>query len=491
METTKGLKIAHMVNWAPGKSGMYESVQELMYEEIKRGYDAKIVDVVPNNPLRKKLEKNHRTLKDGLVVGIERDTWSSQCDILCWHRFMPEIYFQDPRKNLVMFLHGMPDYVFIQEHEKKDKAFSLIKGSYNGLSNCRAYIGMWRAHDGYWSHLLPGKLVNTQCWINTSKIKMKADANFDPDHIKLVCFDTWRGHKEPYWLINAAKLLMNKYDKGELPFKVTLDIFGQDQTTMPSCWIALCDEYLNKNIFFRGYANPQEIFDNHDISLTQIREETRVVRESLLAGMPLVVGETSAPYTDYKAGFRDVGEYAKEIERCCYDIRDDAKRKSIQGKNRAYAIENFNIEKNSLPIFECFEKIVRETKLREYTPQYWKLANCEVENPLTGKDGDFTEGHGTKTLVCSVNRENSPWKEKDADHYYIDFKDVIEYDEKEDFITKYNLDEKFPDGYFSHIYVDYLDYLPEDFRSKFEKYLNRISCGIISKCSLKEVKKAS
>ena len=81
MARTKGLKIAHMTNFAPDRSGMYMSVEELMYRELEVGYDAKIVDVVKNNPLRLKECKNYQAIKDGLVIGAENDNFSQEADI--------------------------------------------------------------------------------------------------------------------------------------------------------------------------------------------------------------------------------------------------------------------------------------------------------------------------------------------------------------------------------------------------------------------------
>jgi hypothetical protein len=86
MKITKNMKIVHLTNFAPGKSGMYESVHELMEEERRVGYDARIVDVVANNPLRLKDCKNYPSVKNGFVIGTENDTFSQEADILCWHR---------------------------------------------------------------------------------------------------------------------------------------------------------------------------------------------------------------------------------------------------------------------------------------------------------------------------------------------------------------------------------------------------------------------
>jgi hypothetical protein len=228
---------------------------------------------------------------------------------------------------------------------------------------------------------------------------------------------------------------------------------------------------LNKYIYFRGYANPQEIFDNHDISLTQIREETRVVRESLLAGMPLVVGETSAPYTSYKAGFRDVGAYADEIERCCLDIRDEVKRRHIMQTNREYALKIFDIKRNSKPIFECFERIMSEGEMKEKTPDYWAKAKFKVDGPPQIKPDE--NSFKTKILVCSVDKHKKPKGSKE-DFYYLHYKDILQMHKKEDYIEDYTINEKYPENYFNYIYVDYLDIVPETVRELLLKYFNKI-----------------
>lgn len=472
MNRTKGLKIAHMCNVAFGKSGMFESVYELMHQELAVGYNAKIIDVVANNPIRKKINKNHPDLLNGNIIGTEEDNFSQDADILCWHRFMPEEYFEDKRKNLIMFLHGMPDFVFMQEHEKQDKAFSLIAKSYSQIPNCYYYIGMWKVHEGYWNHLLPGKLVNTNCWADLTRIQPKADYNFNKEHIKLVCFDTWRGHKEPYWVINAVKILINKYERGEIPFKVTLDIYGQDVSSIPEVWILLVKEYLNKYIFFRGYGQPQDIFNNYDIALTQIVEETRIVRESLLSGIPLIVGEESVEYTDYGAGFRNVEAYSREIERCCLDIMDDDKRKAIHKKNREYAIQNYDVVKNAEPIFDCFEKVYEESKNRELTPEV--LKSYKVEKEIENFDFNKIKNEfKTKVLICSINSDKKDIKGlENIDYYYIPYSQIANV--KNDYVESYLIKEEYPEKYFDFIYIDYLDIMPQLDREKLEKYINKI-----------------
>lgn len=491
MNVTKGLKIVHMTNWAPNKSGMYESVEEMMYEERRLGYDARIVDVVPNNPLRMREEKNHRTLRDGLVKGFENEEWSSEADILCWHRYLPEIYFKDPRKNLVLFLHGQPDFVFFQEEDDKDKAFSLIKGAYNSLPQCSAFIGMWRDHDlGYWGHLLPGKLVSTcNPWMNLDRVRMHSDSNFNPNHIRLANFDTWRSTKTPFYVVNAVKTLIRQYEAGEIPYKITLDLFGQEPKGIKNVWIVLCQEYINKYIFFRGYAHNQEIFDNFDAILTTGSEETRVVRESLAAGMPLIVGETHCDYTDYKAPFRAPHKYAEEILRMCGDLRDDKKRKAIMEKNRKYAVDNFDIRKNIRPVIETFERIARESRMKEYTPKYWEAFPSNAKSVEDGNQIELSDSHGTKVLNCTVSDDGFGGYEN-IDKYSIRFDEMINYNEEAEYIVDYKIDEKFPDNYFDAIYVDYLDILPRFHRERFEKYLKRIKKedGKIIKGHLKGVK---
>ena len=86
MERTKGLKIAHFCNVAFQRSGMWESVYELLKREREVGYDARAVDVVKNNPLRLKEFNNHPDILNGNIIGIENDNFSQEADILCWHR---------------------------------------------------------------------------------------------------------------------------------------------------------------------------------------------------------------------------------------------------------------------------------------------------------------------------------------------------------------------------------------------------------------------
>ena len=478
MKITKGLKIAHLCNFAEGKSGMYESVKDICYYENEIGYNAKIVDVVANNPLRLNIMKDCQIIKDGLIVGIEEDEWTQQCEIINWHRYLPEEFFSQARRNFILWLHGQPDFVFLQENDGKDKAYSLIKGSYNSLPQCRAFVGMWEDHDkGYWEHLLRGKLLSTgNPWIRLENYQMNSDVNFDPNHIKLVCMDTWRSTKTPFYVINAVITLIDMYEEGKLPYKVTLDIFGQDIKAIKRVWFVLTEKYLNKYIFFRGYANVSEIFNNYDIVLTTGSEETRVIRESLASGMPLIVGETHCKYSDYKAPFRAPYKYAEEIMRLIDNIKDKDKRKALMEKNRNYALENFDVRKNSKPIFELFERIYRDSLKREYTPTYFANLPKKADSKCNFDINKVEDKFSIKILSCCVFKDNSIFKElKNVDKYHIPYQDIVNHSEEEEYILDYILKDELPEKFFDYIYIDYYDILTEDAKKTFWDYLLKIA----------------
>ena len=95
-----------------------------------------------------------------------------------------------------------------------------------------------------------------------------------------------------------------------------------------------------------------------------------------------------------------------------------------------------------------------------------------------------------KELEISGYKDKDKIKDEDKDRY----KDVVEYNEKDELIVKYKFTEDFPENYFDFIYTDYLELLPEKYQETLTKYLDKIAkkgASVIHLSPPKEVKKAS
>jgi len=364
---SKGKKVVHFCNYGPIDSGMYKTVRELVYEELRMGYDAWVVDNIANNKIRLEGIYHDSLFKEGRVIGLEEDNKSRDADLICWHSWIPPEYIDDRSKHLVMFLHGMPSFIFHNELYHKEPVLSFLKKASHSLTHCHFFITLWPSHKPFWENILRDKLVVTNSWVSSDSINLKSDASFDPGHLKLVVMDTWRAGKEPYYIINSIQILISKYHREEIPYKVTLDIYGQEVKNVQPVWQTLIREGFEKYINFKGKDDPQNIFDRHDILLTQIGDESRIVREGLLSGIPIVSGYPYADWTSFKHDCRDIKGYADQILRCWKLMQDRDKRIKIYRENRNIALRKFDIRKNAIPIFRCYERIF-ELQKRAYSP---------------------------------------------------------------------------------------------------------------------------
>ena len=107
------------------------------------------------------------------------------------------------------------------------------------------------------------------------------------------------------------------------------------------------------------------IFGSHDILLTQIGDESRIVREGLLSGIPIISGYPYAAWTPFKHDCRDIEGYADAIMHCWGLMQKREKRLQMHQENRDVAFDNFDITKNVTPIFKCYEKIFKKTREKE------------------------------------------------------------------------------------------------------------------------------
>ena len=481
MNKRQPLKICHLCNWAPGKAGMSQTVLDMVEEERRLGHEAFFIDVQKNNPFRK---NNHPAVQDGVVIGIEDQRATNlmkDCDIYGWHRYMPQEFWEDKRKNLVLFLHGRPDHVFLDEedaskkrklvgnkNQTKDRSFALIKSAYDHVVNCRAIVGLWDVLDkGFWKHLLKDKLFSMSAWANTDIYGYKNYCNFNPKEVRLATFDTWRSVKNPYYVINAARVLMYEYEMGLSDVKYTLDIYGNEPSQMDEVWLTLTSDYLGKFIFFRGYAQTEEIFNNSDIIITSSNDETRIVRESLANGICLVA-DADVPFTSFQANYRDPYAVAMEIKRASEYLESKENQVKLVEDNREYAKKHFDIKQNITPVIDLFYDLVDECNFREILPETRKTMDYKVE-PL---EMNFKDDYSTKVLNCTFRRDKSPFINKKVDNYFWDYEQICIVDQE--YIDDFDFSNDFIHEFFDIIYVDYYDCIANKDRHLFDLWINKL-----------------
>lgn len=408
---SQGKRIVHFCNYSPLDSGIYPETRDLIYEELRVGYDSWLID---NTNTSGKDDVIHDQLwESGRIINFDDDDKTEGADLICWHSWLPDKYMNDRTAKIIMFLHAMPSHLFYNELYGGEKVLSFLKKASDDLPNCRNFITLWPTHRPYWEHIFKQRLITTQPILDCESIHLKPHSLFDKSHLKLVIMDSWRGGKEPYYIFNSVQILMDKYHKGEIPFKVTLDIYGQDADHIQPVWYTLMREGFEDYFIFKGRDFPQNIFDTHDILLTQEGEmstESRVIREGLLSGIPIVSGISFSDWAEFKHDCRDIEGYADQILRCYEQLEDRDKRIDLHNKNREFACIRFDIQKNIEPVFQCYETIFSKSK----NPDIGKNTGPDFDKLITIINEGWDEQTGLDGLQEYLSGENEFMTKEEA-----------------------------------------------------------------------------
>lgn len=333
------MKIAHVCNYAPGLSGMYGSVRELCIAERNLGEQAEIIDDVASTSLYG---------IDG-IIPVSFD-YGDEADIICWHHAMHENWFNEPHRNIVLFLHGTPEYNFFTELYEKERSFSLIIGLAN-MKIPKRIITMWKRHVPFWENLLQTKVDYIPIWSDTNFQETKRVPS--KDKIKIGMLDFWRISREPFSLFMAIDYLRKHSKK-----KIEVDVWGLLDTPNNTYMAAIQWMIEDGTVILKGNTKKpdEDIYSQCDLILTMSTEETRVIREAYGMGVPVVCGRNVKGFTKYSADCIDPIELAKIINKCHNDLCNNTEetRKSLI----EYSMKHFDIKKSSQKVVKIFNEVI-------------------------------------------------------------------------------------------------------------------------------------
>lgn len=340
------MKIAHVCNYAPNFSGMYGTVRDILLEEQRLGYDAKLIDDTGGI-----LKADYG--KDGVTPVSTQ--FGDEADIICWHHAMAEDWFNESHRNIVLFLHGTPEFNFFGElYEKEDRSLSLILGLSN--SNIpKAYISMWKRHVPIWESLLKRQVNYVPAWTDVTKYPI---SNWKPQkrRIKIALIDFWRITREPFNIFMAIDYLRRKHRN------MDIEVEAWGITEMPNkTWQAVIQHLVEDNVLIlKGRStNPiEEIYSQCDLVVSMSTEETRVIREAYSCGVPVVCGRDDLHFTKYCGDSINPEKFAETIHKCWVDVRKNTDK--VREELRKYAEENFSVQTATKEIVKIFENVVKE-----------------------------------------------------------------------------------------------------------------------------------
>lgn len=327
------MRVAHFCRFSPGRSGQYSTVKDLIKAEIEAGIDAGIVAMMEING---KVELVNYQQDDWLTSKDE--PWARSADVFVRHTVIPPHLECLPKKK-IMCLHGRPENSFMLGLLKKNPVYNIILQA-NFTNMYKRFITFWPDYLYNWSFLVPhDKLFYVPPPVDLDFYTPEGE-KYDWQGVggtpNLLIAELWREDTTPYNIIHAAALFKEKYCP-----EAKLHVFGVDLPPYgPTS--ELFQLLGNRNIL--GVVGPQvtgieRMYRGADIVLTPHTIATRIVRESMACGTPVVAGSGN-PFTPYRADPRDIESYALEIKSCWEALKRDSE--SVKSKCRHTAQKEFH-----------------------------------------------------------------------------------------------------------------------------------------------------
>jgi len=353
------MKIAHFAIFAPHASGQYETVKDLILAERHVGINAQFIDFGHQGK-----SESREGLKDGEILTISPD-WAHEVDVVVCHSFIPENILK--KKLSIMALHGRPENSFRLEYHNISSIISfLMKQSKE--KRYTAYATFWPEHLYYWSRILLGEKIyyipspiSFDTYTPDGKKHDFGSGNGSPN---IVIADMWREDQTPFNLIFAAQYFKEHYCKD-----AKLHIYGTPKKKCINFLSSMKKTGLIGEIYSQ-IAHLPEVYRNADMVITPNIIATRIIREALASGVP-VVAPHGCKFTPYQAEPRDYKSFATAMKNCHDNIHN-------KETLRQAMVDQFNPHVVGSAMKQLCERLVKETTTTQWdamsiTSEDWKI----------------------------------------------------------------------------------------------------------------------
>ena len=298
------MRIVHFAQFGPRACGLYETVKDIILAERKLGVDARLVDCDG-------IENVRVGLKDGEITTDDPEI-CLDADLLIRHTAIP-VKYHNIGKPVVMCLHGRPDSTFRLSIDKKE---ALIQAISNKASDARykAFISFWPEFETAWRSLVGDKLHVIPAPVDLDYYTGGENKKFSGSH-KILIADIWREDITPLNSIFGAVRYIDKYDPTA---KIHIVGIPTDEKRMRAL-----RPFLNG---LKGYIGSlaghmkdiRNWYKSCDCIVTPHTIATRIVRESLAAGLPVIAG-ADCKYTEFRADHASPDDVAAAIKAALAD----------------------------------------------------------------------------------------------------------------------------------------------------------------------------
>lgn len=344
------MRVAHFGIFAPHASGQYETIKDLILAERSIGIDAQFIDCGSDDKLT--IREN---LEDRGIKTMPLDWALNKADIAVRHSVVPDEVFK--KIPVVLALHGRPENSFRLEYTDKMPVISgILKAAHSRIY--RDIFTFWPEHVFFWENIIGnGKVnivpppVNLDEFTPTGE---KHDFGKFKTKINLMIADIWRDDSIPFNLIFAAQYFRNKY------FKDTkVHIYGISNVKK-DCFSFMShmqkEGVVGEVSGVIGYL--PKIYRAADVLLTSNNIATRIVREAMASGLP-VVAPHGCSFASHTAEPKDYKAYADAIAKTYHKVNN----KKGRAKIRARAEKEFGFKAVGDAMKSLLEKAIKTTPI--------------------------------------------------------------------------------------------------------------------------------
>lgn len=261
---------------------MYETARDMIKAERLCGHEVEMVDVGIDG------KRQIGAVDDRAGCRIEARDYSAVAgfDLYVINCNVPEKFWNESTTPAVQIMHGRPASSFRLQQQKKQPVYD-IHARRAADPRLRRFISLWPEHLPFWRAIIPnGKLVSTSAPpVDRDLYAPQGDmAPISVDgRFNILIADLWRDDSDPYFLLNGLiELARQRQD-------FVLHLYACSSPLGP--WAHLINALRRAHVLGTLYGMTKDIAKVYravDVTLTGNRIATRIMRESLACGTPII-----------------------------------------------------------------------------------------------------------------------------------------------------------------------------------------------------------
>lgn len=351
--------ICHWVQFAPGRSGMYETVKELVkYENRIPGVLAGIVEPMDTKDC----------IEGGKFDPIETDivtqshNWAYQDANIHMIHYSATPYGIRLKPRIFM-IHGSFEASLYSELDPSEHKFHSLTTAINFMETCDASICIHKRQYYFFKQFDHShKLSYVRRGVDLERWKpdgLKADLNGKP---AVMYAEVWRHMKDPIHTFFAAYEYFKKnQDMRFHPFNCTDYHSSWERVVFAGGFHAMLGKYgvAGNQAFLEHYFRSAHML----ISPIMIGENSRVSVEAMACGCPVITWDTDN-FGDFQAVRKAKPFDVFSLAECMESLWDEMKNNEEKVRNACvkYARENFDMAQTAQLVVKICRQVLKEVK---------------------------------------------------------------------------------------------------------------------------------